>query len=190
MSRWNDPITDRTQADIINRTQKAFFNVADWLRIHENTDQARVIVEVLAGIDIDLIPLDAPTIYSFPTVTEINYLIENIEVLRVAAALPGSAGLVDLFDDYQAGAGAIAPDYNAVNNWEQNLLLVHDLLVHAVDYLVYAGVAQAGQTRSWQNRYRRWAFVPAAASPARRVRAGLATAGAGLQRNNSYRRYA
>lgn len=190
MSRWIDPITDRTEADILNRTAKAFINIADWLRIYGNSLQAQAAVRVLMALEVELSELPTPAITDFPDVDEINSLIENIDLLREAACLPSATGIVALKHDYLAGPGAVAPYYKDVNDWEKDLEIIRDALVRAVDYLVYCGVAAVGQPRFWQNRFRRWEFVPEAASPVRSPRCGLAISGSGMTRQNLFRRYA
>lgn len=189
MSRWSTPITDRSDADILARTAKAFINVVDWLRIYNNSQQAHEIVSVLLGLDVAFSALTEPVITDFPDVDDINTLIENIDLLREAASLPSATGIETLKYDYLAGAGAVAPYYEDVNDWERDLLLIRDMLVTAADYQVYCGVAAVGQPRHWQNRYRRWTFVPEAASPVRRPRCGLVVSGTGMTRQNLFRRY-
>lgn len=189
MSKWQPAVTDRTQADILARTAKAFFNVSDWVRIYGNTEQVNAFVRLMTGLDVALTPLTAPVATSFPDVGEINSLIENIDLLRAAVPLPSGLGLVALKHDYVAGTGAEAPDYEDVNDWERDLELVRDCLAKVADYTVYCGVAAAGQPRHWQARYRRWAWVQPAASPVRRARAGPATCGAGITRQNTWRKY-
>lgn len=190
MSKWQQAIYDRTAADILARTAKAFFNVADWVRIYGNTEQVNAFVRLMTGLDVALTPLTAPVATSFPDVSEINSLIENIDRLRAAVPLPSGLGLVALKHDYVAGPGAEAPDYEDVNDWERDLLLVRDLLVKAADRLVWCGVGAAGQPRTWQNRFRIWPhYVPAADTPVRRPRTGLAVSGSGYGRQNSFRRY-
>jgi hypothetical protein len=151
---WTDPVTDRAMTDLLNRTAKGFLNVADWVRINANTEAVQALVDTLLALDVDLTTLTTPSITTHPTATEINQLIENIELLREAACLPAAAGVLPLKRDYQGGAGAIAPNYEAVNAWERNLSLLYALLVTASDYFVYCGVANAGQSRFWQNRFR------------------------------------
>lgn len=190
MSRWQTPIIDRTAADILARTAKAFLNVADWIRINGNTDQVRVLMSVMLLMDVTLTDLETPAITDFPTATDINTLIENIDLLRQNSQLPTISGLIALKYDWQSGAGAQAPDYNRVNEWELDLLLLRDMLVNAANYLVYSGVSNVGQQRFWQVRFRTWpSYAQPAVAPVRYARAGLADCGAGLLRNNSWRRY-
>ena len=187
---WLEPITDRTADDIVNRTAKAFLNVADWLRIRGNTLQAQAVVNILMGLNVQVSDLASPAITTWPSASEINDLIGDIDTLREAAHLPASTGLVELKHDYLAGAGAVAPDYTDVNDWEQDLLLVRDGLAQAASYLVYCGVSGCGQARYWQARFRAWpGYVPPAASPVRRPLAGIAVAGSGYLRQNKFRRY-
>jgi hypothetical protein len=189
LNKWIDSISDRTALDIANRTSKAFLNVADWIRIYGNTQQAQAVVNILLALNIPLTPLIAPTTVAVPAVSDINTLIANIDLLRVAACLPSATGIATLKHDYQAGSSAIAPDYNAVNDWERDLQLIRDCLVTAVDYMVYCGVASAGQPRFWQAHFHTWAWVPAASSPVRHLRCGLSSTGSGLLRQNYFRRY-
>ena len=59
---YKTPITDRTLTDITTKTAKAFFNVADWVRIYGNAEIINAIVSELNGA----ITFDAIT---EPTVT-------------------------------------------------------------------------------------------------------------------------
>jgi hypothetical protein len=151
---WTEPITDRTLTDIQTRTAKAFLNVSDWVRIDGNTSEVQAQILALLGATVSLNDLTEPTITQFPDVAEINTLIENIGALQAGACLPTGTGIIALKHDYVAGNGAVAPDYQAVNAWETNLKLIHDLLPNAADYTVHCGVATAGQPRFWQARFR------------------------------------
>lgn len=150
---WVKPITDRTSADILARTAKAFFNIADWSRITGNCVEAQTVIEQLTGVVVALTSLTEPTVTTFPRAEDINALVENIERLRVAAGLPVAVAPV-LSHAYTGGAGSPAPDYQAVNQWEAVLDAIYTLLPHAYDYAVSCGVAAAGQPRLWQARFR------------------------------------
>jgi hypothetical protein len=190
MSRWVTPITDRSLADIQNRTVKAFLNVRDWVRIHGNTQQVQALIRILAGFEVPLTSLPTPAITHFPTADEINTLIADIDRLREAACLPPVLGVVALKHDYQPGLGAAAPDFEDVNAWEQDLLLIRNLFAQAAANLIYCGVAATGQPRFWQSRFRRPAYILADPSPSRSPRTGPAVCGSGLIRQNSWRKYA
>jgi hypothetical protein len=190
MLNWIAPITDRTRDDLQARTAKAFLNVSDWLRIYGNTILDQRAVQAIIGLNAVLTSLTQPAITEFPSVVDINTLIENIDLLREATCLPASLGLVALKHDYIAGSGAEAPNYEDVNDWERDILLIRDQLLILADYLVYCGVANCGQTRLWQNQFRRWIYVQDALSPVRLGRCGVAITGSGLTRQNYFRRYA
>lgn len=189
MSKWQKPITDRTATDILNRTSKAFFNIADWLRIHGNTEQVRLLLRLVTGIE--AVKPDAVTISTstFVSADAINDLVKTIDDLRQSVKLPPIDGIKPLRYDYIAGAGGTSPTYLDVNDWERDLELVRDCLIKIADYIVYCGVAAAGQPRHWQARYRRWAWVQPAAEPVRRPRTGLAICGTGMTRQNTWRKY-
>jgi len=187
---WTDPmIYDRTAADISNRTAKAFFNVSDWLRVYGNSELAHALTELYTGLSVSFTTLTPPAITTFPSVTAINSLIQNIDNCRAAAYLPAATGIVALDYDFTEGPGGTAPDYTDVNAWEQDLQLIRDALTAAVDYQVYCGVAATGQTRFYQNRWRRFPWVGPAVSPVRRPRCGVAASGQNMTRQNRFRRY-
>lgn len=184
---WTKPVTDRTLADVLSRTEKAFFNVADWLRIYGNSEHVNTLVNKLLGLAIPFTTLTPPAITHFPTADEINALIANIDRLRQAAALPESSGVVPLKTDWQPGNGAAAPDYEDANDWERDLALVRALLITAVEQVIYCGTFNCGQPRMLQVGFRRWGgYVPEAYDPVRRVRMG-SRAGTGLTRQNRWR---
>jgi hypothetical protein len=151
---WVTPITDRTLVDVTARAAKAFLNVADWERINGNTTFVKQQIFDLLGVDVTLTTLTPPTTTSFPAVGDINHLVENIDLLRVAACLPAATGIVELEHNYLPGIAAAAPDYQAVNLWEKDLDLLHTLLPVAAGYFVRCGVAATGQPRFWQVRFR------------------------------------
>jgi hypothetical protein len=148
---WTSATTDRTKADIVARTTKAFFNAADYYRIKDNTAAVRAQILSLLGV---AVAQNTLTYAAFPYASTINTFVENIDRLRVVAALPDATGILALNYNYQAGPGAIAPDYISVNAWENALYLIHVYLPYIVDYQVSCGVANAGQDRFWQARFR------------------------------------
>lgn len=186
---WVAGITDRAASDITGRTAKAFFNVADWLRVYGNSEIANQLVNAYLALSVPFTALTAPTITSFPTVTEINNLVENIDLLRAAAYLPAATGILVLDYAYTEGPGGTAPDYTDVNAWENDLELIRTCLRNAMEQVIYCGVGACGQARLWQVRFRTWSFVPPAASPTRRPRCGLIACGSDLTRQNFWRNY-
>jgi hypothetical protein len=150
---WTTPVIDRALSDITGRTSEGFFNVADWDRINGNTAEIKMMLEEADYLDIPLYTLTPPTITTIPAVGDINQLIENIERVREAACLP-PIGLVVLPYDYVGGANEIAPDYEDVNDWENNLRIIYEAIPKAVGYRISCGVAVCGQSRMWQHRFR------------------------------------
>lgn len=186
---WTPAVYDRTATDVTNRTAKAFFNVADWLRIHNNARLANMLTNIYLGLSIPFTELTTPTVTSFPSVEEINTLVENIDLLRESAHLPAATGIVTLDHDYTAGLNGSSPDYLDVNDWERDLDLIRSCLRGAVEQVVHCGVGGCGQQRFWQVRFRVFPFVPVVPSPVRRPRCSVANCGTGLTRQNNFRRY-
>ncbi len=166
--RYTIPITNRTASDVTNRTAKAFFNIADWQRIYNNTQVTKALVDFLLSISVTFDTLSAPTITTIPTVTQLNTLLANIERIRIAAD-PTVTGLPEIKDDWTAGPGSPSPDYLDVNDWENVLDVIYN-------------------TIGMESGYTGW--IPDSLTPVRRARAGISTSGRNLTYNNGFRRYA
>lgn len=151
---WVSPIYDRAAADITNKTSKAYFNVADWTRIYDNSLIVRDDLVTLYGYAITFTTLTTPTTATIPSASLINSLILNIERARLASGLPLGIGLAVLKTDWPEGINASAPDYEDVNDWERNLYILHVYPTYANDYRVCCGVTATGRARFWQNKFR------------------------------------
>jgi hypothetical protein len=189
--KYVPPITDRTAEDIATQTDKAFFNVADWVRVYGNAELVKTIVEIVLSISITFDAVAEPTTTSIPTVAAFNTLLANINRIRLNSRLSGIDGLVAVNENWTAGISEDAPTYDTVNEWELVLDLIRDNIYLSITYYtVYCGVANAGQPRFYQSRWRQYNFVLPSLTPVRRARTGNATCGVGLTRNNYFRRYA
>ena len=166
--RYTTPITDRTAADVTNKTSKVYFNIADWLRVYNNTQVTKALVDFLLSTSVTFDTLSTPTTETIPTITEFNTLLANIERIRLAAE-PTVTGLSEIKDDWTAGPGAPSPDYLNANDWENVLDVIYN-------------------TIGTESGYTDW--VEDSITPVRRARAGISTSGRGLMYNNGFRRYA
>lgn len=184
---YKTPITDRTLTDITTKTAKAFFNVADWVRIYGNAEIINAIVSELNGA-ITFDAITEPTVTRIPTVADINILLANIERIRINSGLPAIDGLVSIKHDWLEGSAADAPDYLDVNTWEKVLDIIFKSVLLSTGYRVYCGVANVGQPRLYQHRWRTWT-IETSALPFRSPRTGIAVTGASIKQNNSFRRY-
>ncbi len=150
---WITPITDRSLSDIATRNSKAFFNLSDWARIGGNFEEVHNLIISLLGVSTPIGSGSGSDIDTFPPITDFTALINNINRMQAAASLPVVL-LVPIANDLTEGPLGNAPDFNDVNNWELALLLIYTLLPAAVDYQVHCGVANCGQSRFWQSRFR------------------------------------
>lgn len=189
MTTYIEPITDRAQSDIDNETAKGYFNVTDWLRIHDNTETAYALVSFLLGVTIAQNVLTEPTIATVPTVAQINLFIQNINTLRENSGLPAITGLEALKDDWVAGRSAGAPNFEVVNSWERVLDVIYKSISISTEYRIYCGVAASGQPRFYQHRWRQYAWAFPSDTPVRRARTGIAITGSEAMRTNLFRRY-
>ncbi len=188
--RYTTPVTDRSADDIVAKTEKAFFNLADWMRIYNNAQIVAVLVAFLNKVEVTFNAVAEPTTATVPTVADLNTLLANIERARLASGVPESYGAVEIKDDWDDGISAEAPDYLDVNQWERVLDVIFNAVGGLVDYnRMYCGVAAVGQPSFYQHRWRQFAWVPVSAAPVRRARTGFASCGTGLTRNNCWRHY-
>lgn len=187
MNSWKAPITDRNLDDISNRTSKAFFNVADWLRINDDARIVTAIANVMHGLGLEFNELTQPTTTVFPSAADINAFITNIEQSRSALMFPVSS-VVPLKTDWQPGNGATAPNYQTVNDWEKDVNLLRDYLRYAADWNIGCGVSGCGEVRYWQVRFRTWnKFIEPATDLHIVPRSGVSVSGSGLMRQNKWR---
>lgn len=193
MPKWTAPVYDRVLLDVTSKTSKGLFNLVDWIRVNGNTEYLAALLNVIqemASREFDVNALTAPTITTIPTATNINNLIENINIVQEGSGLPTSF-FTTLPCTYLGGSNADAPDYLDVNDWEENIFLVKNYVFKPLSYSIQSGVSGVGQVRLWQSRFRVKTFsVPASGSPVRRVRCGIGGASIGAMRQNSFRRYA
>jgi len=187
--KYIEPVIDRSAEDVANRTVKAFFNVADWQRIYNNEQVTRLLVEFLRGVSIDFDTLSAVTTATIADAAALNTLLLNIERIRLESELTFMPGMDAVASDWGVGTGADSPDYLDANHWEEVLHIIFNMLPGLVESMIYCGVSATGQPRFYQHRFRQFGWVKPSASPVRRARCAVAAAGAGLTRNNGYRRY-
>jgi hypothetical protein len=118
------PITDRSIADIIDQTSKAYFNIADWERVYNNSRLASSLASIALNTPIAFSGFTLPTITTDPRtmVANINMMTGNIENVRLAVegeSIPGTES--EIKDDYIAGKGQVTPNYTDVNLWESTI---------------------------------------------------------------------
>ncbi len=122
MSGYVTPVTDRDQADIDALNSKAYFNVADWSRIYNNSYLVSSLAAVILDEAISFTFLTTPTITEFPNLLEFNAFVANIEAVRLAVAAENIDGTdTEIVDDYAGGYSNPSPNYVDANLWESTL---------------------------------------------------------------------
>lgn len=158
-------VTDRGASDIANRTSKAFFNVADWERIYDNTEYVRgEIVTLFGPVIVFSDTISDPTVISIPDVTIFNILTQRIEQLRQVAlavmpelATTPSYGAIK--HDWEAGIDKNVPTYKHVNQWERIIDVIHTMIVTYTNYRVRfprTGIATTGAENTRLNMFRNY----------------------------------
>jgi len=115
------PIFDRNSNDILLKTDKAFFNISDYLRIDNNIRYAKSLIERANGTTIQIDPIEEPNIGDAIQPEEINILVRNIITIQEHARLANTKG-------YRLSAqyapDELFPDYFEVNKWEKVIDLI------------------------------------------------------------------
>ena len=166
---WATPIYDRSISDytptLINgkwvnvpNNAKGFFNciagvtingitsVDDWGRVYGNASYINAEILTNTGHAVTFTTITTPTTSTDPAtmVSKFNTLLANIEVMRakvvaLGASIPAFATL-----SWVAGAGAVAPTYTDVNQWEYVEYLIKTWLDTQSIFVVICGVATTG----------------------------------------------
>ena len=126
MSEWIVPIVDRSQADIINMTSRAFLNAVDWNRIEGNIVYLSETLSSL-GYEIQPIPLIDWNRDSIPTKYDIQRICDNIKTIMASYYEP--KGHIEI-----SNLPGKALDVNDVNHLEKNLLGIKELLDRGIHY--------------------------------------------------------
>jgi len=185
--KYINPVMNRNADDIENQTSKAYFNVVDWQRIYNNALFVRYIVEIIRQNTSVFTTIATPNMASIPSVDDLNTLIANINLIGGASEL---TDLNDLKANWKENNAYENPDYENANEWEQQLEYIRSMMIeNAAQYMIYAGVGNAGQARFWQVRWRTFGFVQPSTAPVRLARTGIATCNTNLTINNGFRRY-
>lgn len=189
MSRYITAITDRTENDIINKTAKAYFNIADWKRITDNNLIVAILLSMVYSGEINLIDLEKPVITTIPTIDDINNLAANINLVRELSGLTNLDNMEAVKENWIAGVYAKAINYEIVNTWEKILETIKKNIVKTVNYMPTCGVGSVGQGRFYQVRWRVYQGVAESIAPVRHSRTGLSYCGEALIKANYFRRY-
>lgn len=155
---WSSPVYDRTATDVTNKTVKGYFNLADYNRITANTTFLKDLVLSLYGWTATLNTVPSGSQSLMPTSTNINNMVLNLAVVWTASKLDYT--FTALKSDYQPGYGRENPTWSTVNDWEKRLYDMRITMVASGKAQTMCGVGTAGQSTTWQ---RRWRINPAVA---------------------------
>ena len=131
------PVTDRVLSDVLNRTAKGYFNIADWSRIYNNSAHINDMAELATGGTIAFTTLTTPSVTTIPTPASINSLIENIDNVRAAVDYSTVNALTALKHDWAADAPTF--DWKTVNDWERYISAIYNALVAAQTEVITNG---------------------------------------------------
>ena len=136
-------IFDRTLQDVKNATLKGQYNASDLNRVESWCDYLATELNTL-GYDIQITTKTDWVQTDMRAATEMERIRTNIKTI-----MQGYYYLTNI------SATAENFDYIKANNWEKILNEIYWLMFGMSNYYVHCGVANSGQSRQWQNRYRR-----------------------------------
>lgn len=91
---WIEPIYDRTQEDVDNRTSKGYLNIEDLNRIENNVNE----LASLVGCDVETISWDRSM---FPTHNHFNRILANLTTIKKVWVCPCDANPTQPINTYQ-----------------------------------------------------------------------------------------
>lgn len=141
-------IFDRTQEDVTNKTEKGYYNTSDLNRVES---WCRYLADELnnVGYNITITTNTDWTSTDLRTASHMERIRTNIRAL-----MTGYHYITTIYSNAESF------DYIKANNWEKILDEIYHLLWGMTDWYVYSGVANAGQNRLWQNRFRHYYIEP------------------------------
>lgn len=136
-------IFDRTQLDIINKTSKGYYNYIDLNRIET---WCKYLAEILNNYNycVNIITKNDWTMLDFPTEAEMARIQQNVNTLKQA-----------YFSFTQIPKNLEYMTWQKANDIEKFLFEIDKILKHMENNFIYSGVANCGQNRLWQQRFRR-----------------------------------
>lgn len=149
MSNPTEPlIFDRIEQDVLDDLPKGQYKASDLNRVET---WCRYLADELntAGYTINITTKTDWTQTDMRTVSEMERIRLNIRSIMVGYHF--ITRIYSTSDNF---------DYIKANNWEQILDEIFHLLWGMTDWYVYSGVANAGQNRLWQNRFRHYYTSP------------------------------
>ena len=146
------PIFDRNSNDILQKTDKAFFNAIDYLRIDNNTKYAKELVERAYGT-IQLETIEEPNIGDIIYPEDINILVRNIITVQDKAIFANTKSY-KLSAQYEQNG--LFPDYFEINKWEKVIdIIVQTYKQFYTGRIPITGKAVAGLKLMLQNYFRK-----------------------------------
>lgn len=133
MSNWVTPVYDRTEADILNKTEKAMIQADDLNRIEGNIKYLRI---QIASFGFSMSGLSKTwTIYGLPDLGDVERILDNAQELVDAYAI-----------DPPAAIPVSLKTIEQVNHLEENLMCLKTLIDWTIHSVMPSGTCQAGQS--------------------------------------------
>lgn len=136
-------IYDRKSSDITNKTKKGYYNYNDLNRVESWCEFLKNELNNM-GYTISFTTKKNWTRNDFPTDAELERVRKNIQAL-----MTGFRYITKIY------VASNIMNYDRANRYEKILFEIYSMLQGTQGYYVYSGVANAGQSRVWQTRFRR-----------------------------------
>lgn len=129
---WTTPITDRTEADVANKTSKGVINAADMNRIEGNV----AVISALGAVSITT-PVTDWDYTDYPLESDHTRIINNTTALRSALMV---------YDDTPDIPSSPLNTWSKFNDLEQNISDMYTILTGNIEMRFFAGEVYAGET--------------------------------------------
>lgn len=139
----NKLIFDRTSQDLLNNTDKAYYNATDLNRVEEWCEYLSNLLNGYNYQNVVNVKTDW-NMYDMPTSSELERIRSNVQTLKSAyfsfTSLPENLEYMDI---------------HKANDIEKILDEIDKIITNMERRFIYCGVANLGQSRTWQHRFRK-----------------------------------
>lgn len=140
-------IYDRTERDVKNKTDKGYHNISDLNRVEE---WCKYLAELLSfyNYKVTIVTKTNWKMTDLRTVSEMERIRRNIALLKKT--------YFNIPQDIVVPSNLNPINISKANAIERILEEMNKIIISMESEFIHSGVANAGQNRVWQNRFRRY----------------------------------
>lgn len=138
-------IYDRTELDVKNKTDKGYHNISDLNRVEE---WCRYLADLLTSYNyrVDITTKTNWQLTDMRTVAEMERIRKNVALLK--------STYFNIPQNLSVPSNLTPINISKANELERILECINNTVVNMEKQFIHSGIANAGQNRMWQQRFR------------------------------------